>query len=149
MNKNGFEDRSEDRRVRKSKKALEEADGYCGFAFQGGEPTLAGLPFFERLLEFQKYTTKEDSRGQQHPDQWIRSVRGLGPFSGRGKVPGGPVSGRDQGNPRRFSCKPAGGRQLCGGMRTAELFDRFGVEYNILTVVNGKTGLRAARIYDF
>ena len=25
MNKNGFEDRSEDRRVRKSKKALEEA----------------------------------------------------------------------------------------------------------------------------
>jgi uncharacterized protein len=24
------------------------------FAFQGGEPTLAGLPFFERLVEFQK-----------------------------------------------------------------------------------------------
>src|SRR5215468_1261994 len=24
------------------------------FAFQGGEPTLAGLPFFEKLVEFQK-----------------------------------------------------------------------------------------------
>ena len=34
-------------------------------------------------------------------------------------------------------------------MRTTELFNRFGVEYNILTVVNKKTGLRAAKIYDF
>lgn len=25
------------------------------FAFQGGEPTLAGLPFFEKLVEFQQY----------------------------------------------------------------------------------------------
>src|SRR5438874_8310717 len=24
------------------------------FAFQGGEPTLAGLPFFEKLIEYQK-----------------------------------------------------------------------------------------------
>ena len=24
------------------------------FAFQGGEPTLAGLPFFEKLVEFQQ-----------------------------------------------------------------------------------------------
>src|SRR5437764_1253443 len=25
------------------------------FAFQGGEPTLAGLPFFEKLIELQKH----------------------------------------------------------------------------------------------
>src|SRR2546421_7797377 len=25
------------------------------FAFQGGEPTLAGLPFFEKLVEFQQH----------------------------------------------------------------------------------------------
>src|SRR5436305_2280077 len=25
------------------------------FAFQGGEPTLAGLPFFHKLIEFQKH----------------------------------------------------------------------------------------------
>lgn len=32
------------------------------FAFQGGEPTLAGLPFFEKLVEFQKLYGR---RGQQ------------------------------------------------------------------------------------
>src|SRR5258708_3918040 len=31
------------------------------FAFQGGEPTLAGLPFFEKLVEFQK---RHGRRGQ-------------------------------------------------------------------------------------
>lgn len=31
------------------------------FAFQGGEPTLAGLPFFEKLIEFQK---RHGRRGQ-------------------------------------------------------------------------------------
>lgn len=34
--------------------ALEYADGQCGFAFQGGEPTLAGLPFFQAVVALQK-----------------------------------------------------------------------------------------------
>src|SRR5260370_28060629 len=32
------------------------------FAFQGGEPTLAGLPYFEKLVEFQKQYGRD---GQQ------------------------------------------------------------------------------------
>ena len=32
-------------------KALAYADGDCTFAFQGGEPTLAGLDFFRDLSE--------------------------------------------------------------------------------------------------
>ena len=36
------------------KRVLNEADGHCSFAFQGGEPTLAGLEFFERLMELQR-----------------------------------------------------------------------------------------------
>ena len=31
-------------------KALTFADGDCSFAFQGGEPSLAGLPFFQALM---------------------------------------------------------------------------------------------------
>ena len=30
------------------------AEGACTIAFQGGEPTLAGLPFYERCLELEK-----------------------------------------------------------------------------------------------
>ena len=36
------------------KGALEYADGLCIFTFQGGEPTLAGLDYFKRLIELQK-----------------------------------------------------------------------------------------------
>ncbi|MEA4890026.1 MAG: anaerobic sulfatase maturase [Clostridiaceae bacterium] len=34
-------------------KAMAQADGSCTFAFQGGEPTLAGLDFYRALLRFQ------------------------------------------------------------------------------------------------
>ena len=42
------------------KEALAYADGMCGFAFQGGEPTLVGLKFYQKLIEFQqKYNHKK------------------------------------------------------------------------------------------
>ena len=34
------------------KKALVYAEGNCGFAFQGGEPTLVGLDFYKDLIQF-------------------------------------------------------------------------------------------------
>ena len=36
------------------KRVFNEADGHCSFAFQGGKPTLVGLEFFEKLIEFQR-----------------------------------------------------------------------------------------------
>ena len=42
------------------KKALEYADYQCTFAFQGGEPTLAGLDFYRCAVRFtKKYNTKK------------------------------------------------------------------------------------------
>lgn len=35
------------------RRALRYADGHVSFAFQGGEPTLAGLDFFKRLVELE------------------------------------------------------------------------------------------------
>lgn len=41
------------------RRALAYADGVCSFAFQGGEPTLAGVAFYEKLIEYQKkYNTR-------------------------------------------------------------------------------------------
>ncbi|MEG1514439.1 MAG: anaerobic sulfatase maturase [Clostridia bacterium] len=41
------------------RRALAYADGQCNFAFQGGEPTLAGLPFYEKLIAWQQcYNTR-------------------------------------------------------------------------------------------
>ena len=39
------------------------------FAFQGGEPTLAGLPFFEKLVGFQQ------QYDQQHPVTMVRTAK--------------------------------------------------------------------------
>jgi len=36
------------------KKTLEEAEDFCLFGFQGGEPMLAGLDFFRALIDFEK-----------------------------------------------------------------------------------------------
>ena len=36
------------------RKALDAANGTCAIVFQGGEPTLAGLPFFEKAVALQK-----------------------------------------------------------------------------------------------
>ena len=36
------------------RKALERAEGEVTFAFQGGEPTLSGLPFFRRFVELER-----------------------------------------------------------------------------------------------
>lgn len=44
-------------------KALEYADGECTFAFQGGEPTLAGLPFFQAFSEYVGKKTLRDACG--------------------------------------------------------------------------------------
>lgn len=53
------------------------------FAFQGGEPTLAGLPFFQKLIEFQKKYGKNghavanaiQTNGVLLDDEWARFFR--------------------------------------------------------------------------
>jgi len=36
------------------KKSFNYADKMCTFAFQGGEPTIAGIDYFKKLIEFVK-----------------------------------------------------------------------------------------------
>ena len=43
------------------RRSLAEAEHQVTFAFQGGEPTLAGLPFIDSLLSSQKNTENQDS----------------------------------------------------------------------------------------
>jgi len=42
------------------RKSLAYAEGTCGFAFQGGEPTLAGMDFYRDLIRLvEQYNTKK------------------------------------------------------------------------------------------
>ena len=65
------------------KKALEEAEDSCTFGFQGGEPMLAGLPFFQKFIEFtEKYKNPEtrlsfciQTNGTLIDDDWAEFLR--------------------------------------------------------------------------
>lgn len=65
------------------KKALEAAELSCTFGFQGGEPTLAGLEFFEKFIEFTEKYKKPKTRlyfclqtnGTLLDDRWMEFLK--------------------------------------------------------------------------
>ena len=64
------------------KKALEEAEDFCTFGFQGGEPTLAGLEFLRNLWECLKNKKKEtkvnfclQTNGTLLDDNWVKFLK--------------------------------------------------------------------------
>ena len=44
------------------RKTMLHADGMISYVFQGGEPTLRGLEFFEKVIEYQKQYNKNQNR---------------------------------------------------------------------------------------
>lgn len=132
------------------KKVLEYSDISCAFAFQGGEPTLAGLDFYRKLLEFEeKYNTKGiavtnsiQTNGYGLTREWARF------FAENHFLVGLSLDGiKYTHDAYRLDSRGEGTFEEI--MKTAELFDREKVEYNILTVVNNRTAQRISKIYSF
>ena len=131
-------------------RAFEAAEGGLHVAFQGGEPTLAGIEFFRRVLELEerlnarrvKVSNSLQTNGYQLGEDWARL------FAENGFLVGLSLDGvRHTHDAFRLNARGEG--TFFDVLRTKELFDRFGVEYNILTVVNGRTAQNARRIYEF
>lgn len=132
------------------RKGLSYADGHCTFAFQGGEPTLAGLAFFEKLVELEKkYNVRNvkvhnaiQTNGILANEDWAHF------FHENHFLVGLSLDGdRDAHNLQRIDVQGKGTFDQV--LATAKLFDRFRVEYNILTVVTANTVRYTGRIYDF
>lgn len=133
------------------KVALENANKQITFAFQGGEPTLRGLDFFEKLIEFQKkYNNKNiiinnalQTNGYVIPDnpKWCEF------FAKNNFLIGLSIDGTLNTHDKNRLDKQGNGTFLrC--IETAELFKKNKVEFNILTVVNKNTAPRIKRIYQ-
>ncbi len=130
--------------------AVEYADGCCSFAFQGGEPTLAGLDFFQQVVALGKtyirsgleirYTIQ--TNGYCIDEAWARF------FAEHHFLVGlsldGPAELHDW-NRKDYSGKGTHAKV----MRAVRLFEKYGVEYNILCVVTGRTARSIRRIYQF
>lgn len=132
------------------KKSLEYADGYCTFGFQGGEPTLVGLGFYRKLVEYESnYNTKKvqiynalQTNGMVIDEEWAKFLaenRFLVGISLDGP--------KDIHDINRVGINNSG--SFSQVMHAIDLFNKYNVEYNILTVVNSVTSRHISKIYNF
>lgn len=132
------------------RRAFEAAGESCSFAFQGGEPTLSGLPFYERLMELEK---KYNTRGIPVFHSIQTNGLGLGEewadFFVKNKFLAGISLDGIKPTHDAFRRGKNGEESFGRVMDTIRLFEKKGVEFNILTVVNARTAGRVSRIYDF
>ncbi|MBZ5623770.1 MAG: anaerobic sulfatase maturase [Acidobacteriia bacterium] len=120
------------------------------FAFQGGEPTLAGLPFFEKLVEFQKRYGRDGQTVSnalqtnailldQHWCDLFRSYQWLLGVS---------LDGPEEVNDRyRFNKQGRGTWKRV--VQSVELLQRNQVEFNILCVLSQANVDRPKELYRF
>lgn len=120
------------------------------FAFQGGEPTLAGLPFFEKLVEFQQRYGRSgqnvsnalQTNGVLLDDRWAEFFHQYNWLIGLSMD--GPEELHD-----RFRVNKGGAgswRQVIRGM---EALQRGKAEFNILCVLSQSNVERPKEIYRF
>ena len=135
------------------KSGIEYADGIVSFAFQGGEPTLAGLDFYKKAVELQnKYLNESNKRLEVHNalqtnglvinEEWAKFLHDNNFLVGLSMD--GPINVHDKNR-----VDAAGHGTFERIMRTIELFDKYKVEYNILSVVTGQNAMAVRRIYNF
>jgi uncharacterized protein len=132
------------------KKGMEYADDSITFGFQGGEPTLMGLEFFEKFCRLkEKYNTKHlrvncsiQTNGTLLNKEWAR-------FFAKEKF----LVGVSLDGPRsihdKYRLSLDGGGTFQRVMRSARLLTQAEVDFNILTVLTEDSARDIERIYKF
>ncbi|MDD6061116.1 MAG: SPASM domain-containing protein [Oscillospiraceae bacterium] len=130
------------------RKTLAFADGCSvAFAFQGGEPLLAGLDFFQNFVALvERYNTKNSpifyglqTNGTLLSDEWAQFFRTHRFLIGLS------LDGDLQGN--RFRLDADGSNAYRKIMDGAEILKKHGVDVNILTVLTGACADRIDEVY--
>lgn len=131
-------------------RALQEAERSVTFAFQGGEPTLAGLPFYEGFVRrVGVRNTKRlavryvlQTNGLLLDDAWIAFFKRHAFLVGLSLD--GPKDVHD-----RFRETNEGKSGFARTMRAAQRMLRAGVPFNILCVLTGESARAIGRTYSF
>lgn len=131
-------------------KGLSFATNTFTIAFQGGEPTLAGLDFYKNLVEFEKKHNLKglsinnaiQTNGIIIDEKWAEFM------SANNFLVGLSLDGpKDINDLMRIDNNQEGVFNRI--MNTIRLFDKYRVEYNILCVVNNAVARHAAKVYSF
>ena len=132
-------------------KALTFADGDCSFAFQGGEPSLAGLSFYHALVDYIHHHPNPkrvrvhysfQTNGYCIDEEWAKW------FSENHVLVGISLDGPKEIHDR-YRVDHAGKGTYQQVMSAIRLFDKYHVDYNILTVVHAGSARRGQQIYNF
>ena len=120
----------------------------CNFAFQGGEPTLVGLAFFEKFISYvKKYLYDRQvsfsiqTNGYNLTDEWMRFLK-YNDFLVGVSVDGVRAT---------HDCNRKDTNQRGTYERVMQNIDRLKeakIPFNVLTVVNAKTAAKIRRIYE-
>lgn len=130
------------------RKAFDYANHSISFGFQGGEPTMAGLDFFKRVVELQKkYNVKRiavnnalQTNGLNINDEWAAFFRDNGFLVGLSLDGGKAVHDK-------YRHDKNGNGTFERVMNSAKIMDKHKVDYNILTTVNIDTAYNVEKIY--
>lgn len=131
--------------------ALAFADSYCAFAFQGGEPSLAGLEFFQIFTDYvNRHPKAEDlqieysfqTNGYDLDETWMEW------FQKYHVLVGVSLDGPEEIHDR---CRKdhAGNGTFQRVMKTIHMLKKYQIEYNILTVVTAESALRGKELYAY
>lgn len=132
------------------RETIRYADGFAAFAFQGGEPMLAGLDFFQKAVALQKkYNTKGikiqntiQTNGTLMDEEWAE-------FLSKNKF----LVGLSLDGPRGVNdfCRVtrSGESIFNKEMNAVRLFEKYKVDFNVVSVVTSKTAEKIAGIYHF
>ena len=130
-------------------KALDYAQGACTFAFQGGEPTLAGLEFFQTVVALQKrYNRKNLKIYNAIQTNGVLLNKAWCAFLAKEKfLVGLSLDGIKE---THDFCRvyPDGKGSFAQVMQAARMLEKYKVEFNILTVVYAATARHITQIYD-
>lgn len=132
------------------KRVLAHAEGNCTIAFQGGEPTLAGLDFFRKVMELQrkwninhvKISNAIQTNGILIAREWASFFREYNFL----------VSISLDGNRRVHDANRLddnGNGSFDRVIKSMDLLKEYGVEFNVLSVVTRQTVSQVRNVYQF
>lgn len=139
---------SEDTLKNVIRKTMLKAEGSVSYAYQGGEPTLRGIDFFKMAIEFQKKYNRNNiqvhnslqTNGFSLDDQWCHFLKE------NNFLVGISIDGIQKVHDA-YRHDKQGNDTYNKVVKSTELMDAYGVDYNILTVVNQKTAQHIEEIY--
>lgn len=131
------------------KKTLDFASSRCTFLFQGGEPTLAGIPFYEQWLAHEKNYNRHQveifhaiqTNGYLVNEAWCRF------WAEKGFLVGLSVDGVKSTHDV-FRKDAQGNGTYLKVLEAAHCLHMSELDFNVLTVVNSSTAPKIQRIYE-